>query len=80
MRMYFIFRTYEIMKKPYMQIIGSSKRDHVLMILFQLCGAKAGLFESNLFWVGKYDSPNLPIKSKTNQILKQLNAILKQHI
>ena len=38
------------------KIIGSSGRDYVLIILFQIYGSKAGLFESNLFWVGQYDS------------------------
>ena len=36
-------------------IIGSSARDHVLMILFQLYGTKARVFDSNLFWFGQYD-------------------------
>ena len=49
------------MKKPYMcTIIGSSGWEFVLIILFQLYGSKAGLFESDLFWVGKYDSPPPP--------------------
>ena len=40
------------MKKPYMHtIVGSSGRNFVLIILFQLQGSKSGLFESNLFWV-----------------------------
>ena len=40
------------MKKLYMwTIIGSSRRDCVLIILFQFYGSKAGLFESNLIWV-----------------------------
>ena len=38
-------------------IIGSSGRDCVFIILFQLYGPKAGLFESDLFWVGQYDPP-----------------------
>ena len=46
------------MKKPYMwSIIGSSGWEFVLIILFQLYGSKAGLFENDLFWVGQYDSP-----------------------
>ena len=32
-------------------IVGSSGRNFVLIILFQLQGSKSGLFESNLFWV-----------------------------
>ena len=36
-------------------IIGSSGRDCVLIILFQLYGSKAGFFEGNLLWMGQYD-------------------------
>ena len=44
------------MKRPYMHtIIGSSGRDCVLIILFQLYGTRAGLFEGNLSWVGQYE-------------------------
>ena len=47
---------YKILKKPYMcLIIGSSEKDCVLIILFQIYGTKAGLFEGNLFKVGQYD-------------------------
>ena len=50
---------YEIMKKWYMHtIIGSSGRDCVLIILFQLHGSKAGPFENSLFSVGQYDLPH----------------------
>ena len=46
------------MKKQYRRtIIGSSGRDLVLIILFQLYGTKAGLFGDNLLWVGQYDHP-----------------------
>ena len=50
----------------------SSGRDCGLIALFQIHGSKAGLFESNLFWVGKYVPPpkNLHIGRKTNPILK----------
>ena len=52
---------YKIIKKPCMRtIIGSSGRDCVLIILFQFCGSKAGLFESNLIWVGQND-PTLSV-------------------
>ena len=58
------------MKKLYMcTIIGSSGRECVLIILFQLYGSKAGLFEGDLFWVGQYDLPNLYIGRRTNPIL-----------
>ena len=41
------------MKKLYMcTIIGSSGRNSVLVILFQLYGSKVGLFKGNLLWVG----------------------------
>ena len=36
-------------------IIGSSRRDCVLVILFQFYISKAGPFEGNLFWVGQCD-------------------------
>ena len=53
------------MKKLYMHtIIGSSGRDCVLTILFQLYGSKAGLFEGNLFWVGQCDPLKLPYWKK----------------
>ena len=53
-------------------IIGSSGRNCVLIILFQLYGSKAGLFEGNLFWVGQHDPPPQPSCWKKNYtILKQ---------
>ena len=56
------------MKKRYIRtIIRSSGKDCVLIILFQLYGSKAGLFESNLFWVGHF-TPNLHIERTTNAI------------
>ena len=36
-------------------IIGSSEKDCVLIILFQIYSTKAGLFEGNLFKIGQYD-------------------------
>ena len=36
-------------------IIGSSGRNCVLIILFQLYSSKAGLFENNLILVGQYE-------------------------
>ena len=46
------------MRKPYMcSIIGSFGSDCGLIILFQLNGSKARLFESKLFWVNQYDPP-----------------------
>ena len=67
------------MKKLYMcTIMGSSARDCVLIILFQLYACKTGLFEGNLFWMGQYypfpSSPSLNLhieekKKKSNLIL-----------
>ena len=49
---------HKIIKNPYIPIItGSSEGDCVLVILVQLYGSMAGLFEGNLFWVGQYDPP-----------------------
>ena len=43
------------MKKLYTHtIIGCSGSDCVSIILFQLYGSKARLFEGNLFWVSQY--------------------------
>ena len=50
-------------------IIGSARRDFVLIILFQLYGFKAEFFEGTLFWVGQYDSTNLHLGRKTNPLL-----------
>ena len=47
-------------------IIGSSRRDSVLIILFHLYGTKGGLFEGNLFWVVQYD---LHSGRRTNPLL-----------
>ena len=55
-------------------IIGSSRRDCVLMILFQLYGSRAGLFEGGLFWVGHYDPtppPPPPPRKKNNFISEE---------
>ena len=52
-------------------IIGSSERDCVLTVLFQLFGSKAKLFEDNLLWASQYDPlppANLKIGRKTNPI------------
>ena len=46
------------MKKFYMRLItGSSGRECVLIVLFLLYCFKVGIFEGNLFWVGKYEPP-----------------------
>ena len=56
------------MKKPYMRtIIGSSRRDCALIILFQLYDPKGGLFEGNLFWVGQYDPPTFILEEELIQ-------------
>ena len=43
------------MKKSSMHTIIA----YMYTILFQLYGSKAGVFEDNLFWEGKYDPPPL---------------------
>ena len=56
------------MKKPYIHtIIHYSGKHCVLIILFQLYGSKAGLSDSNLFWVG-HCTPNLHTGRTTNPI------------
>ena len=56
------------MKKPYIRkIIGSSRKDSVLITSFQLYGSKAGLLQGNLFWVGQYDSPSFILEEKLIQ-------------
>ena len=50
--------------------IGSSGRDCVLFILFQIYGSRAGLFEGDLFWVGQYGSVS------TNKTLHYLQTVL----
>ena len=58
------------MKKSYMcTVIGSRRREFVLIILFQLCGSKTGLFECNLFWLDQYDAINLHIGRRTSPII-----------
>ena len=44
-------------------IVGSSGRNCVLIIFFQLYGSKTGLFESNLVWVGQYYNMTHPTPS-----------------
>ena len=46
-------------------IIGSSRRDCVLIILLHFYGFSAGLFEGDLFWGGgQYDPPQPPYWNK----------------
>ena len=48
------------MRKPHKcTIIGSSGRNCVLILLFQLYGYRA-VFHGDLFCVGQYESPSLP--------------------
>ena len=47
--------------------LGSSGRDCVLIILFQLYGSKAGLFEGNLLWPGQYDPPTFILEKELIQ-------------
>ena len=56
------------MNKPCMHTItGSSGREYVLIILFQLYGSEAGVFEDNLFWVGQYDPPTFILEKELIQ-------------
>ena len=48
-------------------IIGSSGRDCVLGILFQLYGSKAYLFDGILFWVVQYDPSTLILEEELIQ-------------
>ena len=48
-------------------ITGSSGREYVLIILFQLYGSEAGVFEDNLFWVGQYDPPTFILEKELIQ-------------
>ena len=58
------------MKKLYMCIIiGSSGRDCVLIILFQLYVFKAGFFEGNSFWVDQHD-PHPPIFELKDELIQ----------
>ena len=50
--------------------IGSSGRDCVLFILFQIYGSRAKLFEGDLFWVDQYESVS------TNKAVHCLQTVL----
>ena len=50
-------------------IIGSSGRNCVLFILFQLYGPNVELFEGGFFRVGQYDTGNHHTGRRTNVIL-----------
>ena len=66
------------MKKPYMRtIIGSSGRDSVLVILFQLYRSKAGFFNDNLFWVGQYDPTTFILEEELIQYQYDLLQFLR---
>ena len=74
--MYVIFKilSYNYEEAIHAQI-SYSGRDNVLIILFQLYGSKTGLFQANLFWVGRYGhhpppSPTAFIGRRTNPTLK----------
>ena len=56
------------MRKPYMcTIIDSSGSDCILIILFQICDPKAGLFEGNLLWVAQYYPSTFILEEELNQ-------------
>ena len=63
------------MKEPYMRtFIGYSGRDCVFIVLFQLCGSNAELFQVNLFWMGKYD-PLRPTFILEEALINKCNLI-----
>ena len=65
------------MKKSSMHtIIGSSGSNCVLIILSQLYGSKAGLFEGNLFWLGQFDPPTFIMEEELIQFLSNLSKII----
>ena len=65
------------MKKPYIStIIRSSGKVCVLIILFQLYGSKAGLLDSNLFWVGHFTPPAFILEEQLIQYLYNLMQFL----
>ena len=57
-------------------IIGSSGSNCVLIILSQLYGSKAGLFEGNLFWLGQFDPPTFIMEEELIQFLSNLSKII----
>ena len=61
------------MKEPCMRaIIGHSRRTFI--ILFQLCGSKAELYQVDLFWMGKYD-PLRPTFILEEALINKCNLI-----
>ena len=48
-------------------IVGSSGMNCILIISFQLCGTKAGLFEGNLFWLGQFQPSTFILKEELIQ-------------
>ena len=68
-------------------IIGSSRPDCILIILFQLYGSKAGLFEGDLFWVGQYDPSQtfiledelIQYRCNLIQFLRNLSEMIPSH-
>ena len=47
-------------------ITGSSGRNCVLIIFFQLYGSNAGFFEGNIFWLGQYDPQTIILEEESN--------------
>ena len=47
---------------------------YIYTILFQLYGSKAGVFEDNLFWEGKYDPPPLQPSYLLKELLEKVNV------
>ena len=62
------------------RIIVSSGRDWVLIILFQLHGSRAGLFEGDSFCMGQYDPPPPPPTFILEEELIQYKYNFKQFL
>ena len=58
------------MKKSSMHTIIA----YMYTILFQLYGSKAGVFEDNLFWEGKYDPPPPSPTFILKELLEKVNV------
>ena len=65
------------MKKPHMRtIIGYSRRNCILITLFQLYSSRAGVFEGDLFWVGQYEPQTLTLEEELTQYKHNLTQFL----
>ena len=60
-------------------IIGTSGRDCILIIFFQLYGCKTSLFEGNLFWIGQYLNRNSKSSNLPNDLVN-FNKIFGKNV